>query len=556
MKKSVLLLIAFCIYCCLFAQPNVTVGPYLQSPTTTSIKVMWRTDTACSPKVMYGTDMANLNQTASAVSDSNRHTVLLSGLAPYTKYYYAIYNNNVFAEGGDSEHYFKTFPVSSDPGHVRVWGIGDFGKGNTKQRQVRDSYPFDNIETNIWLWMGDNAYDHGTEAEFLNKVFDSVNGYKKIMKHLPFEPCPGNHDYEQISPPGSTKAPLTHKGPYYDLVEVYRNAEAGGVASGHELFYSFDYRNVHFVSLNSELGSITNPSHNWTGVSLGANTFTSSPMSDWLNQDLAANTKPWVVVYFHQCPYTDGSHKSSDAFELYMKAMRENYCRIFEQYGVDVVLCGHTHVYERSYLVHGSYGDDADITPANFVQQTTGNAQLNEAYRKNLTGPNPNYGTVYVNNGNSGSDEGSADFQHPYMVAHSGCSGCVGSFVIDVDSNRLVGRHISYTNQVLDEFTIIKDGISTGLEDFNKSENIAGLKVFPNPFGTTTTVAFELAQSENLLINLTDATGKNVELFAGLMPKGAQQLTIDAQKLKLAKGVYTLQVSGSGSTVSRKVILQ
>ncbi len=556
MKNSVLLLIAFCVYCYSFAQVNVTVGPYLQSPTTNSIKIMWRTDIASSPKVMYGTDMTNLTQSATAVSDSNRHTVLLSGLSPYTRYYYAIYNNNILAEGGDSAHTFKTFPLSTEPGHVRVWGIGDFGKGNSKEALVRDSYPFDSIETNLWLWMGDNAYDHGTEPEYLNKVFDSVYGYKKIMKSLPFEPCPGNHDYESISPPGSTKAPLTHKGPYYDFVEVYRNGEAGGVASGHELFYSFDYRNVHFVSLNSELGSLTNPAHNWTGVSVGANTFTSSPMSDWLHQDLSANTKPWVVVYFHQCPYTDGSHKSSDFYEVYMKAMRENYCRIFEQYGVDVVLCGHTHVYERSYLVHGSYGNDADISPTNIVQHTSGNAQLNEAYHKSLTGANPNYGTVYVNNGNSGSDEGSADLQHPYMAANSGCDGCIGSFLIDVDSNRLVGRHIDFNKVVRDEFTIIKDQNPTGIDKLNNDGSIGDLKVFPNPFGTVTTVTFNLAKNYKVQINVTDAAGKSAEVFEGTMQKGAQQITIDAQKLKLAKGVYTLQVSTRTQNISRRLVIQ
>ncbi len=558
MKKSVFLFIAVCVSYCSFAAANVTVGPYLQSPTTTGIKIMWRTDGASIGKVMYGTDKANLSLTQmdTVVGDSTRHMVTLKGLSPYTVYYYAIYNDNVFAEGGDDEHKFRTFPVSTDPGHVRVWGIGDFGKGNSKEAQVRDSYPFDSVETNLWVWMGDNAYDNGSEAQYLTKVFDSVYGYKKIMKHLPFLPCPGNHDYEGVQQVFNTKPPLTHTGPYYDFIEVYKNGEAGGVPTGHELFYSYDYRNVHFISLNSELGSFTNQAHNWTGIHAGANTFTSSPMSDWLNQDLAANTKPWVVVYFHQCPYTQGSHNSADAIEYYMEAMRNNFNPIFEQYGVDVVLCGHTHVYERSYLVHGSYGKDADIDASHFVQKTSGKESLNEAYRKSLTGSPANYGTVYVNNGNSGSDESGAPMQHPYMYAGSACSGCVGSFVMDIEGNKLKGRHIASNGTVLDDFTIIKDGISTDVEKINNEGSIDGLKVFPNPFGATTTVSFNLAQTEKIQISMTDVTGRVVEVFEGAMQKGNQQITVDAQKLKLAKGVYTLQVSSGTQNISRKLVIQ
>lgn len=555
MKKYVAFLVVLCGVFVANAQVNVTVGPYLQSPAPTSIKVMWRTDSACNVKVMYGTDKANLNQTALGGTDSTRHTVLLTGLQPYTEYFYAIYNNNVFAEGGDTLHKFKTFPVSTDPGHVRVWAIGDFGKGNNKEQRVRDSYPFDTVETSLWLWLGDNVYENGTEEEYLTKVFDSVWGYKKLMKYTPFEPCPGNHDYGVISPPQSTKPPLTHTGPYYDLVEVYRNAEAGGVATNHELYYSYDYRNVHFICLNSELGSPSSAADNWTGVSIGANTFTSSPMSQWLIQDLTANTKQWVVAYWHQTPYTDGSHKSSDFYEIYMKAMRENYCKILEQYGVDLVVCGHSHVYERSYLVHGCYGNEGSIGPANFVQQTSGMESLNEAYVKYTDGASPNYGTVYVNCGNGGSDYGTPDFQHPYMFTHYGCDGCVGSFVLDVDSNKLVGRHIDWTHTTRDEFTMYKKSSFTGIENI-KEPAVADLKVIPNPFGDVATIYFALSKNEKVTMDLADANGKTVQVFNGNLAKGNQEITLDSQRLKLAKGVYSLRILAGTESITRKLVLQ
>ncbi|MES2622630.1 MAG: metallophosphoesterase [Bacteroidota bacterium] len=560
MKNSLLVLFALFITSNIFSQVGITAGPYLQSPTQTGIKIKWRTTAPTTAKVMYGTSPSTLTQTATEATVTDKHTVTITGLTPYTQYYYAIYNDNTFAEGGDMEHAFRTFPVSTDPGHVRAWAIGDFGKGNSKEAAVRDSYPFDSLEANVWLWLGDNVYDNGTEAQYLAKVFDSVWGYRNLMRHLPYMPAPGNHDYESVSPIAGTIDPASpsHTGPYYDFVDVYTNGEAGGVASNRELYYSYDYRNVHFVSLNSELGSMTNSSHNWTGAwipLLGSNNFTSSPMSQWLHQDLAANTKPWVVVYFHQPPYSDGSHNSGDIYEAYMRGMRANFNPIFEQYGVDIVLCGHSHAFERSYLVKGAYGEDNTInTGTMIIQNRSGNDVQGQAYTKTLVGPDPNKGTVYVVCGNSGSSESSPGFSHPFMYSEYGCDTCIGSFVLDVEGGRLDGRHIDAYGNIRDHFTIHKTLVS-GVEP--AWDNIVvDLKVVPNPFSSITTVSFELMKSEKTNIRLMDVTGKLIEVFEGNLQQGKQQIEIDAQKLKLAKGAYTLVMSAGGESTSRTIILQ
>ena len=555
MKKSLLLFLALVSFSSSFTQAVVTVGPYLQSPTTTSIKVMWRSDVAATSKVMYGTSPGTLTLTATDNNSVTQHMVAITGLQPYTKYYYAVYNDNTLGAGGGNEHYFRTFPNSSDPGHVRMWAMGDFGKGNTKQQKVRDSYlNFDTVETNLWLWLGDNVYDDGLEQEYIDKVFDSVWGYKNVMRHLPFHATPGNHDYTTISPPGNGKPPLQHTGPYFDFVETYRNAEAGGVATGHELFYSFDYRNVHFVSINSELGNLFSATDDWTGVNLFGG-FTSSPMTQWLHQDLQANTKEWTVVYFHQPPYSAGSHNSSDAIERYMKAMRENFCEIIEQYGGDLVLSGHSHVYERSYLVHGSYGDDADVSPFNIIQNTSGKESLGEAYTKYTSGPNPNLGTVYVVNGNSGSSESGSPLNHPLMYTASGCDTCIGSFVLDVDSNRMVGRYLDGYGAIRDDFTIYKLALPTSIGNVSHKP-IRKVKVAPNPFSNSTLVTFEVDGSDNVNMQLVDVSGRVIEFFNGKVTNENPIFEIDAEKLKLAKGVYTLLINTGMDKISHKLVIQ
>jgi len=538
------------------AQVNITVGPYLQSPTPSSIKIKWRTDSLTASKIVYGTDLLNQNLSTTDTAITTNHTIKLSGLTPYTKYYYSVYNGNTLLEGNDAEHWFRTFPTAGTELPFRVWGIGDFGKGNDKQAKVRDAYVnFDTTETSFFIWLGDNAYGDGTEQEYLTQVFDSVYGYKNVMKHWAFLPSPGNHDYNSVSPVASPTPPLTHTGPYYNFIDVYTQGEAGGVPTGHELFYSYDYGNAHFISLNSELGSIFTQADDWIGVS-PFNSFSSSPLTTWLEADLTANTKPWVIVYFHQPPYTDGSHDAGAFWEIYMQAIRENICHIWEEHGVDLVVCGHSHVYERSYLVKGAYGSASDINFTNYVQNTNGIDSMGQAFLKYTGGANPNQGTVYVVNGNSGSTDDAPSFQHPYMFAEYGCDTCIGSFVLDINGSRLDGRHLDGYGNIRDHFTIKKIAGADPNAISEVNDLISTLKIAPNPFSSVTQILYELTRSEKIEISLTDAVGKRVELFEGNLASGSQQFEIDAQKLKLSKGIYSLQFSSATQRISRNLIVQ
>jgi hypothetical protein len=556
MKKLSLTGIIVMLCCVAFAQSNITLGPYLQKVTQSGIIVKWWTDdTTTTATVKYGTEPNNLNMTATDATLSSRHTVKLSGLTAYKRYYYAIYDGSTLLEGGDAQHTFRTFPEESNNVPFRTWAIGDFGKGNDKQRMVREAYTvYDTVGTDLWIWLGDNVYDDGTEAEYVSKVFTGGNGYQDVMKYLPFQPCPGNHDYNSISPVTSPTPPLTHTGPYYNFVEVYDSAQAGGVPTNHELFYSFDYSNTHFISLNSELGSVLNTNNDWTGVRLQGG-FTSSPLTDWLHADLAANDKEWTVVYFHQPPYTDGSHESGAWYEVYMKAMRENITPILEQYGVDLVVCGHTHVYERSYLVKGAYGDAEDIVPANILQNQTGNDAIGEAYYKDTTGPNANQGTVYVNNGNSGSSESNGAFNHPYMYSEYGCDTCCGSFVFDIDGGKLTGRHIDMHGVVRDEFTMYKGAKPTSVKDVAENETVGNFKVQPNPFQNAATVKFDLKKDSDINIRLTDLAGTTTNVFSGKLSSGSHTYQIDATQLKLATGFYVLSIH-TGTDKAVKTIIK
>ena len=130
--------------------------------------------------------------------------------------------------------------------------------------------------------------------------------------------------------------------------------------------------------------------------------------------------------------------------------MRENILPILEKAGVDIVLSGHSHMYERSYLLDCAYGKSGDFSSDNIVSKGVNNK--NKQYRKPLNKA-ANQGAVYMVAGSSSRvDQGPLD--HP--AHHVGLLEA-GSVVIDVNGNKLKARFINNKGQVRDEFSIAKD---------------------------------------------------------------------------------------------------
>ena len=82
-------------------------------------------------------------------------------------------------------------------------------------------------------------------------------------------------------------------------------------------------------------------------------------MMTWLEADLQNNDKLWVIAFWHHPPYSKGSHDSDTEGKLI--DMREIVLPLVEQYGADLVLSGHSHSYERSYLIDGHQQSDPHL---------------------------------------------------------------------------------------------------------------------------------------------------------------------------------------------------
>lgn len=154
-------------------------GPYLQSPTHEGITVMWRTSVVSNTRLWCGSHPDSLLLVASSPSLVADHTARIEGLSPNTTYYYALGVNNTILAGADSAHRFHTHPVPGSDDPVRVWALGDFGKGNAGQIAVKDAFMAHagSPGTDVWIWLGDNVYDDGLDSEYQSKVFRLGNAH-------------------------------------------------------------------------------------------------------------------------------------------------------------------------------------------------------------------------------------------------------------------------------------------------------------------------------------------------------------------------------------------
>jgi len=347
--------------------------------------------------------------------------------------------------GADTNHFFVTSPLPGSFKATRIWVLGDSGTGTTNQVKVRNAFETftGTRHTDLWLMLGDNAYPNGTDSEFQTALF---NIYTNMLRKSVLWPTLGNHETYSVNPNGN-HAP-------FDIFTLPRNGEAGGFASGTEHYYSFDYANIHFVCLDS----METPRSS-TGL-----------MAQWLTNDLANTTADWIIAFFHHPPYTKGSHNSDDYTDSdgALVQMRTNIIPLLEDGGVDLVLAGHSHCYERSFLLDRHYGYSPSLSPTNKLNAGSGRESGTGAYAKPVGGPIPHQGAVYAVVGSSGQISGGS-LNHPAMFVSLNNP---GSMVLDISSNRLDAKFLREDGTTNDDFAILKLNYPPAANDL--AANVAG----------------------------------------------------------------------------------
>ena len=527
-KSTILALFTLVLSSQLFAQSSLVRGPYLNVGTSESVVIRWRTSASEIGEVKYGTDFNNLTQSISETDTTTEHELTISGLSPATKYYYSIGTNGNVYSINDGSYFFKTSPEIGTDGNYRFWVLGDFGNGSQAQKDVKTGFlnNYTDVHTDAWIWLGDNAYGDGTDQEYQDKVFEV---YPEVLKNTVVWPCPGNHDYGSID--------LGNNGPYYDIFTMPTNGEAGGEPTGEEGFYSFDYGNVHFLSLNTEyIIWIINDN----------NVFT-----DWLEEDLQNTEADFIVAYWHQPAYSKGTHDSDDDFSR-PQMMRENILPILEEYGVDLVLAGHSHSYERSYLINGHYGKSNTFDPQTMLLDgSNGNKDQGNAYIK--TEADSSFGgTVYATVGCGGQKgDGSHPLNHPVMYMST--EDYHGSMVIDVSGLEMTCKFIDTTGAVLDEFTIQKGPSIVGVKEKTYDHNIF-MNAYPNPFKKSFNIEFSLPKAEKIELSIYDVSGRLIDKVAeGKYNAGDHKIVYTPEEMS-TNGIYLLEIRTDDNLAMKRLI--
>ena len=438
-------------------------APYVQFATPTSIVVVWRTVGPVQPVVRFGKTVAKLDQTStennivtrvalttnkvelakldeanpellrlprlhSAAVGLYQYEVRLTGLTPDTRYYYGVFDSERRLTEADASYYFSTHPVVGQERPARIWVVGDSGTGREGQYNVHSSMTNyvaqDQRPLDLYLHLGDMAYNRGRDVEFQSRFFEA---YEPTLRNTVCWPTMGNHE-------GATSKGTNGVGPYYDAYVVPTRGEAGGLASGSEAYYSFDYGRIHFICLDSH----------------DLDRKPTSLMARWLTMDMERTKADWIIGFWHHPPYTKGSHDSDR--EKQLVEMRRHIMPIMESGGVDVVLTGHSHIYERSMLIDGAYATPT-VAEGVVLDDRDGDPRSDGPYRKSA-GLHPNNGEVQIVAGHGGarvSRKGTIPFMRKIVVEH-------GSVILDIVGDTLTGVMINKFGEERDTFSIVKRG--------------------------------------------------------------------------------------------------
>ncbi|TAL12134.1 MAG: hypothetical protein EPO00_02295, partial [Chloroflexota bacterium] len=182
-------------------------------------------------------------------------------------------------------------------GPLTVAVAGDGASGEPNSQAATDLIASWN--PNLVLYLGD-VYEKGTPTEFDNWYGGPTAYYGRFRSIT--NPAIGNHEYEGTLAPGYFN--------YWDNVPHY---------------YSYTIGPWHFISLDST------SQYNQTSSGSGQVT--------WLANDLATNTAPCTIAYFHHPTYSVGPNGDTNRMATIWSMLASA--------GVDLVLNGHDHDYQR-----------------------------------------------------------------------------------------------------------------------------------------------------------------------------------------------------------------
>jgi calcineurin-like phosphoesterase family protein/purple acid phosphatase-like protein len=288
-------------------------GPYLtwdsEQDSSDAITVNWYTGVHTASSVSYGESPDNLDQTVSLSSLTQYHHIPIKNLKPNTTYYYQI---DQFPYSASLLKQFKTAPETAANFTFLVWADPRENNGystaknspNLPSEMYKDLQE-QNLDFDFSICMGDitaRGVDYETWKLWLEDI--TTNDFASNQSH---QIAVGNHE--------------RHDDP---LARNYKNFYPYDQQADGRFFYSFNYGQAHFICLDTYKSGAS-----WWS------TF-SEVQLNWLKEDLELNKDAtFTTIYMHPNPLSSGYNVSTEIKQL------------SQQYGIKVVLNGHSHRYTR-----------------------------------------------------------------------------------------------------------------------------------------------------------------------------------------------------------------
>jgi hypothetical protein len=333
------------------------------------------------PRIRFGRDASAMHRTVPAVQRTytdglNGETVFtyharVSGLDPDTVFHYEVTADNDSNAAQPFTATFRTAPHGRAA--FRFTSYGDLATPNTAWVL---SYPQSRFAVQaveqfaplFHLLNGDLCYANLNPAHQPEVWADFGNNNQTSAAFRPWMPCVGNHEIEFFNGAQGFTSYLTR----------YTLPDNGTDFPGR--WYSFRVGSVVFISLSADdviyqdggafvagpaaltPAAVTGNAAVEPGTSFYIHGYSGGAQTRWLEKTLRAASEDegvdWIVVQMHQDALT--SSKTGNGSD---RGLRETWLPLFDRYGVDLVVCGHDHDYERSFPVRGAnHNVGTDVT--------------------------------------------------------------------------------------------------------------------------------------------------------------------------------------------------
>ncbi|MEI7906313.1 MAG: metallophosphoesterase [Bacteroidota bacterium] len=276
--------------------------PHLSCVTQHSMTIAWTSTDSVETKILWRPLVGKWKE---AVIPGKRlaHSYVLEGLLPSTSYQYRVVAGNDTTE----QYAFMTAVKQNEPFSFAAYG------DTRSNRDAHVSVLRAMKEKNPKLIVNTGDLVAKSANELWDDYFEDICSKTGVGQNIPVYSSPGNHEKGAM---------------YFENVLMPHNNPANSPA-----YYSFDYGNVHFISLNSEIPYDS-----------------LSEQYQWLLNDLrseATKKAAFKIAFWHRPPYSSSIHGSD-------LNTRSVLCPVLEAHGVDIVFNGHDHVYERTKAVNGT----------------------------------------------------------------------------------------------------------------------------------------------------------------------------------------------------------